>query len=137
MTGTKLFDLNDAAKHPEWLKEARIGEHTPETDEYGISSFTFRASRPFHPARLHAAGELMAKREGALRSLVRGKGIVWLATEASGGLQNKLVTRTIVVRSRDITAPHNDHNCCIDVFQCLTAEFVYFCNDRPGCISRV
>ena len=40
--GTGLFSMSEAEKHDGWLKEARIGEHTPETIEYGISSFTYR-----------------------------------------------------------------------------------------------
>ena len=60
--GTRLFDMEKAQQHPEWLKEAREGEHVPETEEYGISSFTFKSNRPFHPRRLGAAAELMAQR---------------------------------------------------------------------------
>jgi G3E family GTPase/thiol-disulfide isomerase/thioredoxin len=60
--GTRLFDLTKAEQHPEWLKEAREGEHVPETEEYGISSFTFHSKRPFHPTRLGAATELMQQR---------------------------------------------------------------------------
>lgn len=31
--GTNLFNMSSAAEHPEWLKEARVGEHQPETEE--------------------------------------------------------------------------------------------------------
>ena len=44
--------MHQAEQHSLWLTEAREHEHTPETVEYGISSFVFRAKRPFHPVRL-------------------------------------------------------------------------------------
>lgn len=44
--------MDDAARAPGWLREIR-GEHVPETEEYGVSSFVFRADRPFHQARLN------------------------------------------------------------------------------------
>ena len=73
------FSMQKAEEHPQWLAEAREHEHTPETVEYGISSFIFRAKRPFHPERLHAAlGR--RPRPGALSRLLRLKGIAWLAT---------------------------------------------------------
>ena len=76
------FSLRKAEEHPQWLAEAREHEHTPETVEYGISSFIFRAKRPFHPGRLHEA--LCAlPRLGALSRLLRIKGITWLATRHS------------------------------------------------------
>jgi G3E family GTPase len=72
---TRRFDVATAALSPEWLKEAR-GEHVPETEEYGISSFVYRARRPFHPARLMEALE----DDSRLDCVIRSKGFVWLAT---------------------------------------------------------
>jgi G3E family GTPase len=71
---TKLFSENDAAMHPGWLKELR-GEHTPETEEYGISSFVYKVSRPFHPERFFKFIQ-----SEAWESVIRSKGYMWVAT---------------------------------------------------------
>lgn len=69
---TGLFDPELAAEAPGWDEEIANG-HTPETEEYGISSMTFRAARPFHPQRLAAALD-------QVRGLLRSKGFCWIAT---------------------------------------------------------
>ncbi|MDX8140624.1 GTP-binding protein [Lentzea sp. BCCO 10_0061] len=61
---TGSYDPITAAQAPGWAQEL-AGGHTPETEEYGIRSVTYRASRPFHPARLV---EALADWEGVLRS---------------------------------------------------------------------
>lgn len=48
---TGLFDFERASQSAGWIAELQKEEHTPETDEYGISSFVFRARRPLHPER--------------------------------------------------------------------------------------
>ncbi|MCK2236371.1 MULTISPECIES: GTP-binding protein [unclassified Crossiella] len=69
---TGRHNPDTAAQHPGWAQELS-GSHLPETEEYGISSTTYRATRPFHPARL---AEALADWTGLLRS----KGFCWLAT---------------------------------------------------------
>jgi len=72
--GTGLFDMEKAARMPGWVKELN-GIHTPETEEYRISSFVFRARRPFHPARFHQLLD-----EERLEGILRAKGYIWLAS---------------------------------------------------------
>ena len=74
--GTPRFSMQKAELHLQWLAEARVNEHTPETIEYGITSFIFRAKRPFHPVLLKNA-LAVRPRPGALANLLRLKGIAW------------------------------------------------------------
>ena len=70
---TGLFDFDAAAQAPGWLQELR-GAHTPETEEYGIRNFVFRARRPFHPVRF---AQVIAHE---MHGVVRSKGYFWLAS---------------------------------------------------------
>jgi G3E family GTPase len=72
---TKRFNLEKAQRHPLWFKELYAPEaHRPETEEYGIRSFVYRARRPFHPERFHCF------LNSSWPGVVRAKGHFWLAT---------------------------------------------------------
>ena len=70
--GTSLYDPERASKHEGWLDS--LVEHTPETEEYGISNFIYERRIPFHPQRFHDC----LKREWP--GVIRSKGVFWLAT---------------------------------------------------------
>jgi G3E family GTPase len=70
---TRLFDFEQASRAKGWLSVLR-GDEQPETEEYGIHSFVFRARRPFHPERFWRC--IHDEWPGVLRS----KGFFWLAT---------------------------------------------------------
>ncbi|MCR9152373.1 MAG: GTP-binding protein [Rhodobacteraceae bacterium] len=72
---TGLFDFDRAHDHPMWAKELYgFAEHVPETEEYGVASFVYRARRPFAPAAIH---EVL---NGDLPGVIRAKGHFWIAT---------------------------------------------------------
>lgn len=100
---TQLFNFEAAEREPGWLKEIR-GQHIPETLEYGISSFVFRQTCPFHPRRLYdlffsnesKLSKLQRKVDSGtedlnieekmllpLLAIVRSKGFCWIGSRAN------------------------------------------------------
>jgi G3E family GTPase len=72
---TGRFDFARAQQHPLWFKELYgFGDHTPETEQYGVGSFVYRARRPFEPAKFH-----QFVRE-SWAGVIRAKGHFWIAT---------------------------------------------------------
>ena len=72
---TGLFSLEAAEQNPLWFKELNgFTEHIPETLEYGIRSFVYRARRPFNPMLLNS---FITK---SWAGVIRSKGFFWLAT---------------------------------------------------------
>ena len=73
---TGLFDYDKAASSAGWIKELQ-GEHTPETEEYGISSFTYRNPHPFDAEKLWA----FLNDGNNWRGVLRSKGFFWVAAD--------------------------------------------------------
>jgi G3E family GTPase len=78
---TGLFDFEKTSQSAGWIEELNKPSHTPETEEYGISSFVFRNRRPFHPEKFwHYLNE---KWPG---NIIRSKGLFWLASRPNDAL---------------------------------------------------
>ncbi len=72
---TGMFDFEKAHEHPMWAKELYgFADHTPETEEYGVASFVYRARLPFVP------GKVLEVLNGDLPGVIRAKGHFWIAT---------------------------------------------------------
>jgi G3E family GTPase len=72
---TGLFDFEEAQSSAGWQKELDKDTHTPETEEYGISSFVFRDKRPFHPQRFWKF-----LNDDYPNNIIRAKGLFWLVS---------------------------------------------------------
>ncbi|WJV60779.1 zinc metallochaperone GTPase ZigA [Pectobacteriaceae bacterium CE70] len=83
---TERFNFDKAAQAPGWLQELR-GTHTPETENYGISNFVYRARRPFDTRKFH---DFLQQDNWGGGLLLRSKGFFWLATRPfDAGLWNQ------------------------------------------------
>ena len=72
---TGLFDLEEAQEHPLWAQELyNFKDHVPETEEYGITSFVYRARAPFNPSKIYD----FFNKEWA--GVVRAKGFFWISS---------------------------------------------------------
>ena len=70
---TGLFDFEEAEHAAGWIEELNKAEHTPETDEYGISSFVYRTSKPFNSERFW---DYIQNKFPS--NVIRSKGLFWL-----------------------------------------------------------
>ena len=71
---TGLFNFEEAEQSAGWIQELQ-GNHIPETEEYGISSFVYKVNKPFHPERFY---DFLA--ESFPVEVIRSKGFFWLAS---------------------------------------------------------
>lgn len=78
---TGLFNFEEAEQSAGWIEELNKEEHTPETEEYGISSFVYRSKKPFDPNRFwdYVQNQFPA-------NIIRSKGLFWLASRPSQAL---------------------------------------------------
>ncbi|MEM6766807.1 MAG: GTP-binding protein [Bacteroidota bacterium] len=78
---TGLFNFEEAEQTEAWIEELSKDGHTPETEEYGISSFVYRANKPFDPVRFWAYVQYRFP-----STIIRSKGLFWLASRPSQAL---------------------------------------------------
>mgnify|MGYP005727958649 CR=1 FL=1 len=73
---THMFDYDKAESSAGWIRELQ-GEHTPETEEYGISSFTYKTSHPFDAEKFYA----LLKEKDNWNGVLRSKGFFWVGAD--------------------------------------------------------
>lgn len=78
---TGLYDFEEAEQSAGWIEELNKGEHTPETEEYGIGSFVFRSKKPFDPNRFWKYIQMHFP-----STVIRSKGLFWLASRPQQAL---------------------------------------------------
>lgn len=75
---TGSFNFNEASESAGWINELSKGNHNPETEEYGITSFVYRSRRPFHHQKLW---EYINTRFPS--NIIRSKGLFWINSRPS------------------------------------------------------
>ena len=77
---TGLFNYEEAEQSAGWIEELQKDEHTPETEEYGISSFVYKSRKPLNPDRFLNFAQNFPK------TIIRSKGLFWLASRPDQAL---------------------------------------------------
>lgn len=86
---TGLYDPVRSRRHPLWAKELLgFADHVPETEEYGIGSFCYRARAPFDPARIQHV--LTGGAPCLLSGVLRAKGHFWTRARPDAVMQVSL-----------------------------------------------
>ncbi len=81
LLNTGLFNFEEAEQSAGWIEELNKDGHTPETEEYGISSFVYRSKKPFDPVRFwHYVQHKFPN------NIIRSKGLFWLASRPDQAL---------------------------------------------------
>ncbi|MCY8517567.1 GTP-binding protein [Bacillus atrophaeus] len=102
LLNTFRFDFEKSSQSAGWIKELNE-EHTPETEEYGITSFVYRRQKPFHPVRL------MNWLEKWPTDIVRAKGFFWLASRNdTAGLLSQAGTSLMIQGAGDWIAAYSE-----------------------------
>ena len=70
-----LFDFEEAEQSAGWIEELKKDGHTPETEEYGISSFVYKTKRPFDAVRFWDYVQHKFP-----TTIIRSKGLFWLSS---------------------------------------------------------
>ena len=78
---TGLCDFEEAEQSAGWIEELNKVEHTPESEEYGISSFVFRSKKPFNPERFWNYIQYRFP-----NNIIRSKGLFWLSSRPNQAL---------------------------------------------------
>jgi len=78
---TGLFNYEEAEQSAGWIEELNKEEHTPETEEYGISSFVYRSKKPFDAERFWEYVQQIFP-----STIIRSKGLFWLTSRPEQAL---------------------------------------------------
>lgn len=78
---TGMFNFEEAEQSAGWIEELNKEEHTPETEEYGITSFVYRNKKPFDPQRFWQYVQ-----HHFPSTVIRSKGLFWLASRPDQAL---------------------------------------------------
>jgi G3E family GTPase len=79
---TGMFNFEEAQEHAAWVEELEKEEHTPETEEYGVSSFVYHSRKPFDAERF-----LSFMTKDFPETIIRAKGVFWLSSRPNQALQ--------------------------------------------------